>query len=157
MFSESRTNTYWRRLACPCMALKTILDALVLAQNAAEVNFRSISAFLQNKARDLPVVVGLDEHVARSQQQGYSTFDNRFSANCGWRVYEWTGNLVWFSKPGLRNCKTANLSAFIQPRLARRARSFWPELATKVKLRQGQMPTAAAPEDGWTHYVSADN
>jgi len=51
--------------------VKTILDALVLAQNAAEVNFRSISAFLQNKARDLPVVVGLDEHVARSQQQGF--------------------------------------------------------------------------------------
>lgn len=50
--------------------VKKILDALVLAQLAAETNFQSLAAFLDNQTKDLKIVGGLDSHVERSQRHG---------------------------------------------------------------------------------------
>lgn len=50
--------------------VKKILDALILAQAAAETNFRSLAAFLGHEIRDLKIVGGLDEHVEKSQRLG---------------------------------------------------------------------------------------
>lgn len=50
--------------------VKSIIDSLILAQQAAEVNFHSIAAFLGNQIQDLKIVGGLDEHVQRSQRFG---------------------------------------------------------------------------------------
>ena len=50
--------------------VKKILDALVLAQLAAETNFQSLAAFLGNQTQDLKIVGGLDTHVEASQRIG---------------------------------------------------------------------------------------
>lgn len=50
--------------------VKKILDALVLAQLAAEINFKSLAAFLGNQTQDLKIVGGLDSHVETSQRLG---------------------------------------------------------------------------------------
>lgn len=39
--------------------VKKILDALVLAQLAAETNFQSLAAFFNNQTQDLKIVGGL--------------------------------------------------------------------------------------------------
>lgn len=48
--------------------VKKILDALILAQSAAETNFRSLAAFLDHQIQDLKIVGGLDEQVERSHR-----------------------------------------------------------------------------------------
>jgi hypothetical protein len=49
---------------------KKLIDSLLLAQCAADVNILSISGFLANKLQHLPIVTGTDEHVRRSQNLG---------------------------------------------------------------------------------------
>lgn len=50
--------------------VKKILDALILAQAAAETNFRSLAAFLDHQIHDLKIVSGLDEQVEKSHRFG---------------------------------------------------------------------------------------
>jgi len=50
--------------------VKSILDSLILAQSGADTNFRSITAFLAGQNPQLPMLVGFDQHVARSQRCG---------------------------------------------------------------------------------------
>ena len=49
---------------------KRLIDSLLLAQTAADVNILSITGFLANRLQHLPVVTGTDEHVQRSQKLG---------------------------------------------------------------------------------------
>ena len=49
---------------------KKLVDSLLLAQSAADVNILSISGFLANRLQHLPIVTGTDEHVRRSQKLG---------------------------------------------------------------------------------------
>lgn len=49
---------------------KKLIDSLLLAQTAADVNILSISGFLANKLQHLPIVTGTDEHIRRSQNLG---------------------------------------------------------------------------------------
>jgi hypothetical protein len=50
--------------------VRSLIDALMMAQRGAETNFRSITEFLAGRQTDLPMLIGLDQHVARSQQLG---------------------------------------------------------------------------------------
>lgn len=50
--------------------VKKILDALVLAQHAAEKNFQSLAAYLANQTQDLKIEGGLDTHAVRSHRLG---------------------------------------------------------------------------------------
>ncbi len=47
--------------------VKTLIDALMMAQRGAETNFRSITEFLAGP--DLPMI-GFQQHVERSQKLG---------------------------------------------------------------------------------------
>ena len=50
--------------------LKGILDALVLAQQANDGNFRLLIRILNREPQELPLVVGMDEQVVRKQKRG---------------------------------------------------------------------------------------
>ncbi|HEX4407394.1 MAG TPA: hypothetical protein VH206_01350 [Xanthobacteraceae bacterium] len=50
--------------------VKTILEEIFLAVRGHDTNFRSVGDFLANKARDLPILTGFDERVARQFNRG---------------------------------------------------------------------------------------
>jgi hypothetical protein len=50
--------------------VKQILDALILAQKGAEVNFLSIFGFYSGKTKDLRLLGDFDAHVERAQKLG---------------------------------------------------------------------------------------
>lgn len=50
--------------------VKGILDTLVMAQEANDINFRILIDILNNEKQATPLVVGMNEHVARSQKVG---------------------------------------------------------------------------------------
>jgi hypothetical protein len=49
---------------------KKLLDSLLLAQSAADVNILAVSGFLAKRLQHLPIITGTDEHVQRSQKLG---------------------------------------------------------------------------------------
>jgi hypothetical protein len=49
--------------------VKTLIDALMMAQRGAETNFRSITEFLAGQQTELPMI-GFQQHVERSQKLG---------------------------------------------------------------------------------------
>src|SRR5712664_4026803 len=49
--------------------VKTLIDALMMAQRGAETNFRSITEFLAGQQPELPMI-GFQQHVERSQRLG---------------------------------------------------------------------------------------
>lgn len=50
--------------------VKGILDMLVLAQEANDINFRILIDILNNGKQTTSLVVGMNEHVLRSQKVG---------------------------------------------------------------------------------------
>lgn len=58
--------------------VKKILDALVLAQLAAETNFQSLAAFLGDQTQDLKIVGGLDSHVKKVNAMAFSFLSSVF-------------------------------------------------------------------------------
>jgi hypothetical protein len=42
----------------------------MMAQRGAETNFSSITEFLAGRQSELPMLIGFDQHVARSQRLG---------------------------------------------------------------------------------------
>lgn len=50
--------------------VKGILDTLVLAQHANDINFRLIIDILNGQQQQSPLVVGMNEQAERSQKQG---------------------------------------------------------------------------------------
>lgn len=50
--------------------VKGILDTLVTAQKANDINFRALINIFNNEKQAVPLVVGVSEHVARSQKVG---------------------------------------------------------------------------------------
>jgi hypothetical protein len=49
--------------------IKTLIDALMMAQRGAETNFRRITEFLAGQQTELPMI-GFQQHVERSQKLG---------------------------------------------------------------------------------------
>lgn len=58
--------------------VKKLIESLLLAQSAADVNILSISGFLANRIQHVPIVTGTDEHVRRSQKRGARLLALRF-------------------------------------------------------------------------------
>ena len=50
--------------------VKGILDTLVLAQEANDANFRLLIGILNSEGQPGPLVVGMNEQVARKQRRG---------------------------------------------------------------------------------------
>ncbi len=50
--------------------VKGILDALVLAQHANDMNFRLVIGILNGERQRIPLTVGMNEQVERQQKQG---------------------------------------------------------------------------------------
>lgn len=50
--------------------VKGILDTLVMAQEANDINFRLLIDILNNEKQVAPIVVGMNEQVVRSQKVG---------------------------------------------------------------------------------------
>jgi len=50
--------------------VKGVLDALVLAQRANDGNFRLLIQILNGEQQQLPLAVGMDDHVVRKQKFG---------------------------------------------------------------------------------------
>lgn len=50
--------------------VKGILDTLVMAQHANDINFRLIIDLLNGQQQQLPLTVGMNEQVERKQKQG---------------------------------------------------------------------------------------
>ena len=50
--------------------VKSLIDALMMAQRGAETNFRSLSEFLAGRQAEVPMLTGFDHHMARSEQLG---------------------------------------------------------------------------------------
>ena len=50
--------------------VKSLVDALMMAQRGAETNFRSLSEFLAGRQAEVPMLTGFDHHMARSEQLG---------------------------------------------------------------------------------------
>ena len=50
--------------------VKSLLDALMRAQRGAENHFRSITEFLAGRQTELPMPIGFDQHLSRTQQLG---------------------------------------------------------------------------------------
>jgi hypothetical protein len=48
--------------------IKTLIDALMMAQRGAETNFRRITEFLAGQQTELPMI-GFQQHVERSQKK----------------------------------------------------------------------------------------
>ena len=48
--------------------VKGIMDTLVLAQEANDINFRLLISILNNEKQTTPLVVGMNEQVARKQR-----------------------------------------------------------------------------------------
>jgi hypothetical protein len=57
--------------------VKTLIDALMMAQRGAETNFRSITEFLAGQQTELPMI-GFQQHVERSQSSASGSW---FSAS----------------------------------------------------------------------------
>jgi hypothetical protein len=50
--------------------VKSILDTLVMAQKANDINFRILVTILNGKRQDDPLIFGMPDHVERSQKFG---------------------------------------------------------------------------------------
>lgn len=50
--------------------VKGILDTLVMAQHANDINFRLIIDLLNGQQQQLPLTVGMNEQVEKKQKQG---------------------------------------------------------------------------------------
>ena len=50
--------------------VKGIMDTLVMAQEANDINFRLLIGILNNEKQTSPLVVGMNEHVTRKQKAG---------------------------------------------------------------------------------------
>ena len=50
--------------------VKSLIDALMMAQRGAETNFRNLTEFLAGRQAELPMLTGFDQRVARSEQIG---------------------------------------------------------------------------------------
>jgi len=50
--------------------VKGILDTLVLAQHANDINFRLLIGILNNGKQEIPLTVGMNEQVEKKQKRG---------------------------------------------------------------------------------------
>lgn len=50
--------------------VKSILDTLVFAQHANDINFRLIIDILNNEKQNEPIIVGMNEQVENQQKRG---------------------------------------------------------------------------------------
>ena len=50
--------------------VKGILDTLVLAQHANDINFRLLIGILNNEEQEIPLTIGMNEQVEKQQKRG---------------------------------------------------------------------------------------